>query len=134
MIGIASCAAGSERIIGKQQHLRGRRRAGDPDPPAAAQEEAGPPVPAQGGRRRGQEARAGAQAAGEAAPADAIVPARPGRRVADVGADHRADGVRSGGVGQCVPVSRRFRRAWRRLAGLIRRQRGRQCVAKRRNS
>lgn len=108
-------AAGGQRIVGEQH--RGGRRAGYPDPAAAAQEEAGTPVPAQGGRR-GQEARAGAQAAGEAAPADAV-PARPGRRVADVGSDHRADGFTSGGAGQRVcqqlerqqvtgPVSHRF--------------------------
>ena len=136
-------AAGGQGIVG-EQHRRGRR-AGDPDPAAAAQEEAGPPVPAQGGRR-GQEARAGAQAPGEAAPADAL-PARPGRRLADVGADLCADGVTGGGVGQRVrqqlqrqqvagPVGRRFRGAWQRrgLAGLVRRQRGRRRVAKRSNS
>lgn len=86
------CSAGCQGIVGEQQQRLGRRRAGDPDPPAAAQEEAGPPVPAQGGRR-GQEARAGAQAAGEAAgPADAVS-ARAGRRVADVRVDRRADGA-----------------------------------------
>jgi hypothetical protein len=91
---VASCAEGGPRVVAGKQRLRGRR-AGDPDPPAAPQEEAGTPLPAQSGRR-GQEARAGAQAAGE------DVPARPGpgRRVADVGACLGAHGVTSGGVGQ----------------------------------
>lgn len=138
-------AAGGQRIVGDgEQHGRGRR-AGDPDPAAAAQEETSTPVPAQGGRR-GQEERSGAKAPGASVPADAVPP-RPGRRVTDVGADHRADGFTSGCAGQRVrqqlerqqvtgPVSHRFGRAWRRrrLAGLVRGQRGRVRVAKRRNS
>jgi hypothetical protein len=95
--------------------------AGHPDPSATAQEEASPPGPAQGGRRR-QEASADAQAAGEAAgPADAV-PTPAGRWVADVHADRGADGVVGGRAG------------WRRVLQHLGQGRGGGTVGKKRRA